>query len=493
MRRLVFYDQFMLRARRRVIQGFDPFRKAGSSCGRYCYPTSNRGIINKYMTTEYDVLVIGAGVAGLNAGRLLAGAGRRVAILEARNRIGGRIWTKLPALDRLQPPEAVELGAEFVHGLPQETWSLVRQAGLSTFEIDGSSFWFDGSRLMAANQQRGAAESVLEDLGQWMQKQPRDTDMSFSEYLNGRNVDPLAAKAAGNYVEGFNAADQHYISVAALAKQQAAEDAIAADRLFRIEGGYAAVPNFLAEKFTGAGGRLILGAPVRKISWNRGGVLVETAAAEGDLRFHSRRAVITVPLGVLQAQTIEFVPPPADVLAHANRLKMGAAVHLTFAFTEKFWDPNLSFLFAPGESPATWWTPMPHEAAMVTAWAGGPKAELLLKLITADGDASALRDRCLATLSKIFARPLSDIRQLLSSWHMHDWQSDQYSRGAYSYVQAGALDAPEKMRIPVEDTLHFAGEHTDVSGHWGTVHAALASGASVADQIISGDGSRRGP
>jgi monoamine oxidase len=73
---------------------------------------------------------------------------------------------------------------------------------------------------------------------------------------------------------------------------------------------------------------------------------------------------------------------------------------------------------------------------------------------------------------------------------MHDWQGDEYSRGAYSYVQVGALDAPEKMRIPVEDTLHFAGEHTDVSGHWGTVHAALAAGASVAAEIIAGGGSR---
>ena len=111
---------------------------------------------------DYDVLVIGAGVAGLNAGRLLAEAGRRVAILEARDRIGGRIWTQPIALDQSQPPFAVELGAEFVHGLPQETWSLIKQAGLSTVEVDGSSLWFDGSRLVAANEQRGATEGVLE-------------------------------------------------------------------------------------------------------------------------------------------------------------------------------------------------------------------------------------------------------------------------------------------------------------------------------------------
>jgi monoamine oxidase len=439
---------------------------------------------------DYDVLVIGAGAAGLNAGRVLAEAGRRVAVLEARDRIGGRIWTQPISLDQSQPPIAIELGAEFVHGLPQETWSLIQQAGLSTVEVDGSSLWFDGSRLMAANEQRGAAEGVLEDLTQWMQKQPSGSDFSFVEYLKGHAVDPITARMASNRVEGFNAADQHRISVAALAKQQAAEDAIDADRLFRIEGGYAAVPNFLAEKFIAAGGTLILRAPVKKIVWKRGAVAVETTGPDGDLQYHSSCVVITVPLGVLQAQTIEFVPRPSEVLFHADRLAMGPVMRLTLAFKQKFWDPQLSFLFAPTESPPTWWTPMPNEAPVLTAWAGGPKASLLLKLIAADGDAGPLRDQCLATLAKIFALPLSDIRQMLSSWHMHDWERDEYARGAYSYVQVGGLDAPDKMRIPVEDTLYFAGEHTDVSGHWGTVHAALATGLSAADLAMRGGAAR---
>jgi monoamine oxidase len=442
-------------------------------------------------STPYDVLIIGAGAAGLTAGRLLAEAGRRVAILEARNRIGGRIWTQPVSLEKSPLPIPVELGAEFVHGLPPEIWSLIKQAGLSTFEMEGAAFWFDGSRLTAVNEQQGAAEGVLEEMTQWAQKQPGGSDMSFVEYLKGRTLDPVTARAASNYVEGFNAADQHRISVAALAKQQAAEDAIAADRLFRLEAGYAALANFLAERFIAAGGVLILEAPAKKIVWSRATVLVESTGPNGDFQNHSNRAVITVPLGVLQAQTIEFVPRPAEVLFHANRLRMGAVVRLTLVFKRKFWDPRMSFLFAPSELPPTWWTPLPHEAPVLTAWAGGPKAESLLKLITVDGDASALCDRSLSTLAKIFALPLSDIRQMLSSWHLHNWQSDEYARGAYSYVQVGGLDAPEKMRVPVEDTLFFAGEHTDVSGHWGTVHAALAAGASVADQIIAG-GSARG-
>ncbi len=439
---------------------------------------------------EYDVLIVGAGVAGLQAGCLLAEAGRRVAIVEARGRIGGRIWTRSISLARSQLPVPVELGAEFVHGLPLETWSIIKQAGLSTFEIDGSSRRFENGRMLAAHESRATGERVLEEMTQWVQAHPHGGDLSFGEYLKSHAVEALAAGAAANYVEGFNAADQNRISVAALAKQQAAEDAIAADRLFRLEAGYAAIPHFLAGKFIAAGGLLMLEAPVKKIVWTRGAVSVETTRAGGAHLCRSKRALITVPLGVLQARTIEFVPQPGEVLFNADRLKMGAVVRLTLAFKQKFWDPGLSFLFAPGESPPTWWTPAPHAAPLLTAWAGGPKAERLLELVAADGDAGALRDLSLATLAKIFSLPLSDLRAMLSSWHLHNWQSDEYSRGAYSYVQVGALDAPEKIRTAVEDTLYFAGEHTDVAGHWGTVHAALAAGAAAAAQVLAGSAAR---
>jgi len=429
--------------------------------------------------TKYDVLIIGAGAAGLNAGRLLAQAGLRVAILEARNRIGGRIWTRPISLGDSQRLGTVELGAEFVHGLPPETWSIIEEAALRTYEVDGSVLRFDGGRLITADIQQGSAEQVLEEMRQWIGTQAND--LSFTDYLKSRAIDPVTARAASNYVEGFNAADQKRISVAALAKQQAAEDAIAADRLFRVEAGYAALPDFLAQRFIAAGGELVLDAPVRKIIWKRGAVTVEVG---GSKRYHADRAVITVPLGVLQAEMIEFVPRPGDVLFHASRLAMGPALRVVLMFKRKFWSEDLSFLFAPTEVPPTWWTPMPESAPTLTGWAGGPKAEGLLRLVTPAGDAGALLDRCLTTLAKIFTRSLADIRQMLLSWHMHNWQSDDFARGAYSYVPVGALDAPKKMSQPVEDTLHFAGEHTDTSGNWGTVHAALATGVTAARQVL---------
>jgi monoamine oxidase len=121
---------------------------------------------------------------------------------------------------------------------------------------------------------------------------------------------------------------------------------------------------------------------------------------------------------------------------------------------------------------------------MLTAWIGGPKATELRRSIAAGGDPLALPRRCLATLARIFELSFAELQSLLLSWHEHDWSADPYSRGAYSYVPAGALDAPAKLTAPVEETLYFAGEHTDTTGHWGTVHAAIGSGVRAAEQIL---------
>jgi monoamine oxidase len=433
--------------------------------------------------TQYDVLVIGAGAAGLNAARLLAQAGRRVAVLEARDRVGGRIWTLSETANNSSHELPVELGAEFIHGLPAETWSLVSEANLSTYELSGSSLWFSGSGLRSGNEQRGNAERVIEEMTQWVSAQPRIEDLSFADYLKRISVDSASAQAATNYVEGFNAADQQRISVASLAQQQRAEDAICADRLFRLEAGYSAIPEFLTQQCLRAGGELFLDAEVKKLAWKRGDITVETALRGGICSFRSARAVITVPLGVLQNDGIEFDPRPVEILRHASRLAMGAVMRLGLVFERKLWSEPMSFLFAPAELPSTWWTPMPHEAPALTAWAGGPKAEALLRL-AAGGNADALLQQCLFSLAKSLGRPLEEINRALSSWHFHNWHSDPFARGAYSYVPAGALDAPGKMQHPVEETLYFAGEHTDTSGHWGTVHAALATGKSAALSIL---------
>jgi monoamine oxidase len=423
---------------------------------------------------NYDVLVLGAGAAGLAAARELAASGRRVALIEARDRVGGRIHTVHVPGNGSVATVAVELGAEFIHGLPPNLWNLVNEAGLATLERSGARLRFERGELA----ERGtAAFQVLENLRTWLDAQAPEQDFSFADYLRIANIDADAAVQAGAYVEGFNAADQRLVSVRALVRQQRAEDAIEGDRLFHVTPGYDALPAYLAHQFCSLGGTLLLRRPVHTIRWARDSVVFEGRDLRGlEFSLRARCAVITLPLGVLQAGAVRFAPEPPLLAREARRLAMGNAARVTLLFREAVWPQGMSFLSIPDARPSTWWTPLPDATPMITAWTGGPAATELATPL----------DRALQTLARVVDHSVADLQARLVGVYTHDWRADPYSRGAYSYVVAGAIDAPEHLSQPIGETLYFAGEHTDVSGHWGTVHAALGTGLRAAKQLIGG-------
>jgi monoamine oxidase len=441
-----------------------------------------------------DVLVIGAGIAGLTAARTLAEAGRRVTVLEAAPRIGGRIFTMRAG------EEIIELGAEFIHGKPPELWSLVEEAGLETYESTGPHVSYEDGQLVSGTREEAEEDArfaVLEKLEAWT-----GPDLTFAEYLAQQSFSEELRGGAIGYVEGFNAADHRIIGIAALGMQQAAEDAVEGDRLFRLRSGYDALPDFLARKLTEAGGTLLLNTLVERIEWSAGEVLV-SASVEGQPVVHrGAQAIVTLPLGVLQQGSIEFVPvPPA--IHEAHRLRMGHVRRFTLLFRPGFWgtltaamppvisaqapssaeratSAGFSFLFAFDQVPPVWWTAHPVPGNSLTGWVGGPRSDAL-----ASFTAAQLAELSCETLAKILAVPPESIRAQLLACYMHDWSRDALAFGAYSYVPAGALDACSKMTIPAEDTLFFAGEHTDTTGHWGTVHAAIRSGLRAARQVLA--------
>jgi monoamine oxidase len=430
----------------------------------------------------------------------LAEAGRQVAIVEARDRIGGRIATERVSIAGALNSVPIELGAEFVHGLPQASWKLIDEAGLATYELGGDHLCYERGCLQCPESDWDPT-SVLEEMMGWLAAQPPGTDVTFANYLDIAGIERKRGEQAAAYVEGFNAADANVIGVAALAQQQRAENAIQADRLFHIRAGYDAVPNFLRERFERAGGSVLAGRRVTRVQWSERGVAMCGTDAQGAaFEFHANQAVITLPLGVLQSGSVEFQPLPRDILLHAGRMAMGAALRVSLLFDSKFWtDPAISrrqddaarrlgefsFLFAREEIFPTWWTSMPDPTPLLTAWIGGRKALALDRMIRSRADPFALRNECLSELAKIFEVSPQALEKRLISWHAHDWQSDEYARGAYSFAPAGARDAAERMTVPVDDRLFFAGEHTDVEGHWGTVHGALASGERAALQLMS--------
>ncbi len=420
------------------------------------------------------VLVIGAGMAGLAAARHLANAGRKVLVLEARDRVGGRIRTLR------YRGEILELGAEFIHGHPPELWELIHEAGLETYALDGKVVCHTHGKLRKCAEQSEIFR-FLHGLEKW-----KGVDLAFADYPPLAKLPLEKREEIVNYVQSFNAADYRKIGVHALAVQQRAEEDIQSDQIFRVREGYDRVPEFLACKVRETGGRIELSRPVEKIEWERGRVSVFVRDGGELAQYTAEQAVIALPLGVLQQLGVLFDPIPETLLA-ANQLAMGPVRRFTLVFRERWWAtldrvnaPKLSFLFAHDAMPPVWWTAHPWETNTLTGWIGGPRSAAFDQFTREQvGDAACKQ------LAKIFDLPLSLLRSQLVCCATHDWQTDPLTCGAYSYVPAAALDAVLTMATPVQQTLYFAGEHTDTTGHWGTVHAAMRSGIRAAKQVLT--------
>src|SRR6185369_12806052 len=185
---------------------------------------------------DCDVVIIGAGVAGLAAAGTLARAGKRVRCLEAKSRIGGRILTVHDALS----PVPIELGAEFVHGRSPEIWDAIASAGLAAYEHTGHALHIHRGRILKDEEVGKLAGRVIEKAT----KSHKRKDESFEDFVRRSRQRPEVKDWARRYIEGFNAARTERISIASLQRDAEAAEKIDGDRAFRIMNGYDALPMY---------------------------------------------------------------------------------------------------------------------------------------------------------------------------------------------------------------------------------------------------------
>jgi len=435
-----------------------------------------------------EVVVIGAGLAGLACAQALCQAGLRVRILEARSRIGGRVWTLHPSL--INAP--VELGAEFIHGLPRELWQIVERAELQTHELTGNRWRLEQARLAPASGSWGLIDNIFSRIDE------SAPDQSFREFLEHACSDlPRHTRIeAAAYVESFHACDASRISSHALARWHRSDQELQGQRGFRLPKGCEGLVRALVAASKPDLLTVRLNTVVTEIAWKPGTVEVTAQSPEQPQHDSIRAdaAVITLPLGVLQAPpgtggAVCFRPELTEKADALKQLEMGSAIRLVLCFRHCFWTdpklvptpmPDMSFLSAPEELFPTWWSSVSAKTAMLTGWSGGARSEQL----SGRGNATIV-ERGLEVLRHVFGVPLEILRNLLQESFVHDWQSDPYCRGAYSYPLADSKDAARRLAAPVGNTLFFAGEATDFNGHNGTVHGAIASGHRAAAELLS--------
>ena len=437
---------------------------------------------------DLDAIVIGAGAAGLAAARTLSDAGRRVVVLEARPRLGGRILT----VNDREWPLPVELGAEFLHGEARETRAIADRAGLAVVEMSDEHAWAERGRVRPMGDVWFRLAKAMSRVGE------RGPDVSLAVSLARSRMPGPTRALARFFVEGYHAAHTDRISSRSLAS--GTEDMDEPQRQYRLADGYAGIVEWLRSGLDAERAVVRTGCAVEVVRWRRGAVEVQYRSAAGPQTHVLRapRAVITLPLGVLKARegeagAVRFEPTPEVLKRARDRLEVSQVCKVVLRFRDAFWDePGLlrrrgargvqgagvSFLHDRTAEFPTWWLARPWQAPILTAWAAGPRADALAGL----GE-TALVDRALRGLSRMLGLPRARLDGLLESWLTHDWRRDPWSRGAYSYVGVGGLPAQRALGRPVAGTLFFAGETTETE-EMGTVTGALASGYRAARRIL---------
>jgi monoamine oxidase len=426
---------------------------------------------------KFEVVIIGAGVAGLAALAELSRAGLDVLCVEARDRIGGRVL----AINDPFSPLPVELGAEFVHGRPPEIWDIIRNANLLVYDCAEDAVHINEGRVEDAANAWEQVDKITEDMKRVAE---RGGDPTFLDFIEQSAHSEKAKRWAIEYVEGFNAAHKEIIGVASLALDTQAAEAIEGKQSFRIANGYKSIPDYLLAKAKNGGARLQLNTVVEAIEWQpvSAAIRVRSALTDETEIIQSRRLIVTLPLGLLQK--MPFRPEPTEVLAAARALRLGQVMRVVFRFGYSWWEkhPDLAdagFWLSREPHFPTWWTTLPIRAPLLTGWSAGPHADKLLGLSKSEIVKRAMKD-----LSSLTGHDLRAINASLQAAHFHNWHDDPFAGGAYSYVPAGALHRREVLAQPVENTLFFAGEATEVNGHSATVHGAVATGYRAARQVL---------
>jgi monoamine oxidase len=406
------------------------------------------------------------------AARELVRAGKRVTILEARDRFGGRIYP-LPAEEFGYPAEG---GAEFVHGGAPVTRALMREAQLS-ISPRGGTRWSARTGKLLPN------EASSPHMGRFYQALSKvEADLPIAEFLETQFADRRyneLRRSITRTVEGYDAADPRRASTLALREEWMARDEGPHGRLAK---GYGELVEYLSSECRRQGAALHLRAAVTAIDEACGRVVVRCCHGA---TFEADAAVLTVPLPVL----FEIALPPAarERVAAAADIGFGNVVKILFRFAAKWWADlggrdlgDLSFLISDATVP-TWWTQYPDGYPVLTGWLAGPKADKVSSLAEVE-----LIDMGLAALGEIFELPVDHIRRNLIVARAINWGNDPFARGAYSYATPKTREAQALLRRPPGDAIFFSGEALYAGPDMGTVEAALASGREAARTILIG-------
>lgn len=430
---------------------------------------------------QLDVVVVGAGIAGLGAAAALQSDGARVRVVEARDRLGGRIHTS-----RAWPTIPVDLGASWIHGSRNNPLSeLARDLNLDTrvtryrncvtFDVDGKPLGPDGEAFL--NRIDNLLKEILdEQLQHWSSTDEPLPPGSVADALSLK-LDPqtLSESERRWFYTAANQWEHEYGADLEVLDRRTgflhAGGFHGPDRLF--PGGFHELVCGVAQ-----GLDITLSCPVQRIRWNDRGVALDTPHG----RIDAKQVIVTLPLGVLQAETVRFDPPlPQAKLTAIQSLGSGLLNKCALQFAHCFWDPEAEFIVHVDRDRGRW-----LEFLNLYPYNGSP----VLIGLNSGAFAEHLERRpdlavvgsAMDVLRAIYGQATPEPE----AWQTTSWGSDPDSLGSYSFHAVGSgPEARQALAEPLGNRVFFAGEATADVGYQ-TVHGALLSGLREADRLLAG-------
>jgi monoamine oxidase len=410
--------------------------------------------VRRALAAETDVLVVGAGAAGLTAAKLLRQAGATVTVLEARSRIGGRAFTdqSLGAY--------FDAGAHYIHWAERNPWRQIAQdlnVPLNEEADGGFRVYRDGVPVPETERRRRRAayrdlENLIEATG--------SLDGSFADAVQGKA--PELSAAAGGITLFALGEEPERVSVQDYDQLWSGDDFIPL-------GGYGT----LVARY-GANVPVSLNTPVTHLRWGEGRVEAETP--NGIVT--ARTAIVTVPIGVLHAESLRFTPAlPSETLKALNGLHMGALTKIALRVDRSRFGAveatDLSDTDARGETTSFEFWPDGQE--IVLAYLGGDHAREVCRA----GERAAI-DFATERLATMVGGRIHDT---VKGGRLAGWWNDPHSRGSYSIVSPGHLTARQALRVPLGERVWLAGEASAGGGAM-TVGGASLEGQRAANEVL---------
>jgi monoamine oxidase len=424
---------------------------------------------------EFDVIIIGAGASGLMAAYELGGNNKKIAILEARERVGGRAQT----IQGHGFSVPVETGAEFVHGKLPISLSLLDNSGIHYHPAMGKPYTVQNGKLKKEDAWDPFWPLLIKKLDSL------ENDMSIADFLDsyfaGEQYKNLRDSVT-RFAQGFDAADPKKVSAISLRNEWKNDDD---EHQYRIENGYSSLFDWLAGECEKGRSELFLSHPVQSIDHSGDEVIITCLNTE---KFRCKKVLITVPLGIWLAPaaspaSIQYIPGLREKQVAATQMGYGNVIKATIEFKDFFWEnngdqsmPGAGFIFSDAPFP-TWWTQNPVNVPQLSGWLAGPPSEKLQL------NEEELKTMAIESLSKIFKISIEQLEQKITSAVVTDWSKDPWALGGYSYDTVFSKTAKKIMMEPVNDKLFFAGEALYEGTHNGTIEAAFESGKNAAKMM----------